>query len=55
MASLKKRSIVAGLKAYQWLEHRLGLIEPLSKAAVHQRLPTAQAGCMSSEAQRRFC
>jgi ubiquinol-cytochrome c reductase cytochrome b subunit len=35
MASLKKRGIVAGLKAYRWLEHRLGLIEPLSKAAVH--------------------
>jgi ubiquinol-cytochrome c reductase cytochrome b subunit len=31
MASLRKRS----LKAYQWLEHRLGLIKPLSDAATH--------------------
>jgi ubiquinol-cytochrome c reductase cytochrome b subunit len=31
MASLKKRYV----DAYQWLESRLGLIEPLSKAAAH--------------------
>ena len=31
MASLKQRAMAA----YQWLEHRLGLIKPLSDAAAH--------------------
>src|SRR5580658_5895974 len=35
MASLKKRTIDAGLQAYQWLEHRLGLIKPMMDAAEH--------------------
>jgi ubiquinol-cytochrome c reductase cytochrome b subunit len=35
MASLKQRGIDAGLKAYEWIEHRLGLIKPLSAAAAH--------------------
>ncbi len=35
MASLRQRSIQAGMKAYQWLEHRLGLVEPLAEAAGH--------------------
>ena len=35
MASLKQRGIDAGMKGYQWLEHRLGLIKPLTEAAEH--------------------
>ncbi|WP_263358339.1 cytochrome b N-terminal domain-containing protein [Acidicapsa ligni] len=35
MAGIKKRAIEAGAKSYQWLEHRLGLIKPLSDAASH--------------------
>jgi ubiquinol-cytochrome c reductase cytochrome b subunit len=35
MASLKQRGIDAGLSGYRWLEHRLGLIKPLSEAAAH--------------------
>jgi ubiquinol-cytochrome c reductase cytochrome b subunit len=35
MASLKKRGISAGLKTYEWIEHRLGLIKPMAKAAAH--------------------
>jgi ubiquinol-cytochrome c reductase cytochrome b subunit len=35
MAGLKQRGTAAGLAAYRWLEHRLGLIKPLSEAAAH--------------------
>ena len=35
MASLKEKVTVAGLKGYEWLERRLGLIKPLTAAAVH--------------------
>src|ERR1017187_6767864 len=35
MASLKQRAIAAGLKSYEWLERRLGLIRPLTAAATH--------------------
>jgi ubiquinol-cytochrome c reductase cytochrome b subunit len=35
MASVKKRVIEAGIESYHWLEHRLGLIKPLSDAAAH--------------------
>jgi len=35
MGSLKERVTVAGLKGYAWLEHRLGLIKPLTEAAEH--------------------
>ena len=35
MASLKERGISAGLKTYGWIEKRLGLIEPMAKAASH--------------------
>jgi ubiquinol-cytochrome c reductase cytochrome b subunit len=35
MASLKERGIAAGLKGYDWLEHRLGLIKPITEAAEH--------------------
>jgi ubiquinol-cytochrome c reductase cytochrome b subunit len=35
MAGLKQRGVNAGLKAYEWFEHRLGLIKPLSDAAAH--------------------
>ncbi|MCU1324403.1 MAG: Cytochrome b/b6 domain protein [Acidobacteriaceae bacterium] len=35
MAGLKDRSIRAALQSYEWLEHRLGLIKPLSAAATH--------------------
>ena len=35
MASLKQRGIAIGIKSYSWLEHRLGLIQPLVKAAEH--------------------
>ena len=35
MAELKQRVSSAGLAAYGWLEQRLGLIKPLSEAAVH--------------------
>src|ERR1019366_3519637 len=35
MASLKQRAIAAGLKSYEWLERRLGLIRPLRDAATH--------------------
>jgi len=31
MARLKE----TGIAAYQWLEHRLGLIKPISEAAAH--------------------
>ena len=36
MLGLKQRGIAAGRKTYDWIEHRLGLIKPLAKAAVHQ-------------------
>jgi hypothetical protein len=29
MAGLRDRVIAAGLKSYQWLEYRLGLIKPI--------------------------
>jgi ubiquinol-cytochrome c reductase cytochrome b subunit len=35
MAGLKQRGTAAGLAAYRWLEHRLGLIKPLTEAAAH--------------------
>src|ERR1700723_120236 len=35
MASVKNRVIEAGIASYRWLEHRLGLIKPLSEAAAH--------------------
>jgi ubiquinol-cytochrome c reductase cytochrome b subunit len=35
MASLKQRVVAAGKEGYQWLERRLGLIEPLKKEAEH--------------------
>jgi ubiquinol-cytochrome c reductase cytochrome b subunit len=35
MAGMRERSIDAGFKAYQWLEHRLGSIKPLNDAATH--------------------
>jgi ubiquinol-cytochrome c reductase cytochrome b subunit len=35
MASLRKKVIDAGIESYHWLEHRLGLIKPLSDAAAH--------------------
>jgi ubiquinol-cytochrome c reductase cytochrome b subunit len=35
MAGLKQRGTAAGLAAYRWLEHRLGLIKPISEAAAH--------------------
>jgi ubiquinol-cytochrome c reductase cytochrome b subunit len=36
MASLKDRGIAVGVKTYSWLEHRLGLIKPLTEAAEHR-------------------
>ena len=45
MAGLMKRSKTAGLKAYQWVEHRLGLIKPLSEAAAHPT-PSSNASWM---------
>jgi ubiquinol-cytochrome c reductase cytochrome b subunit len=35
MASLKQRAIAAGAKTYQWIELRLGLIQPLTETATH--------------------
>ncbi|SFS18877.1 ubiquinol-cytochrome c reductase cytochrome b subunit [Granulicella pectinivorans] len=35
MASLKERGLAAGLKTYDWIEHRLGLIKPMADAAAH--------------------
>jgi ubiquinol-cytochrome c reductase cytochrome b subunit len=35
MASLKQRGLAAAMKTYEWIEHRLGLIQPISKAAAH--------------------
>ncbi len=35
MASLKQRAIAAGAKTYQWVESRLGLIQPLTDTATH--------------------
>ena len=35
MASLKDRGVTAGLKTYKWIEHRLGLIQPMVKDAGH--------------------
>jgi ubiquinol-cytochrome c reductase cytochrome b subunit len=35
MAGLKKTVVDEGLKAYKWLEHRLGLIQPMVHAAEH--------------------
>ena len=35
MASLKDRGVTAGHKTYEWIEHRLGLIQPMVKAAGH--------------------
>jgi ubiquinol-cytochrome c reductase cytochrome b subunit len=35
MGSLKESVTVAGLKGYEWLERRLGLIKPLTAAAEH--------------------
>jgi len=45
MPGLKTRSKIAGLKAYQWVEHRLGLIKPLSEAAAHPT-PSSNASWM---------
>ncbi|RXH54783.1 cytochrome b N-terminal domain-containing protein [Granulicella sibirica] len=35
MASLKQRGIDLGLKGYNWLESRLGLIKPITASATH--------------------
>jgi len=35
MAGLKQRGVAVVLKGYDWLEHRLGLIKPISEAASH--------------------
>jgi ubiquinol-cytochrome c reductase cytochrome b subunit len=35
MAGLKQRVIAAAVESYEWLESRLGLIKPVSKAAAH--------------------
>jgi ubiquinol-cytochrome c reductase cytochrome b subunit len=35
MASLKERATALGLQGYEWLEHRLGLIKPLTAMAEH--------------------
>lgn len=35
MASLKQRAIDAGAKTYEWIEHRLGLFQPLTETATH--------------------
>lgn len=45
MADLKERSKTAGLKTYQWIEHRLGLIKPLSQEAAHAT-PASNASWM---------
>jgi ubiquinol-cytochrome c reductase cytochrome b subunit len=45
MAGLKNRVIAAGLKSYQWLEFRLGLIKPITHAATH-RTPSNNASWM---------
>jgi ubiquinol-cytochrome c reductase cytochrome b subunit len=42
MASLKERGIAAGLKGFNWIEHRLGLIKPIAAAAAHPT-PSANA------------
>ncbi len=36
MASLKDRATAIGVKTYSWVEFRLGLIQPLIKAAEHE-------------------
>jgi ubiquinol-cytochrome c reductase cytochrome b subunit len=45
MAGLRDRVIAAGLKSYQWLEYRLGLIKPMAHAAAH-RTPSNSASWM---------
>ena len=45
MLDLKQRGKAAGLQTYQWIEHRLGLIKPLSDAAVHPT-PASNASWM---------
>lgn len=45
MADLKQRGKIAGLKTYEWIEHRLGLIKPLSEAAAHPT-PASNASWM---------
>ena len=45
MAGLKNRVIAAGLKSYQWVEYRLGLIKPMAHAAAH-RTPSNSASWM---------
>ena len=35
MAGIMERAKSAGLKGYQWIEFRLGLIKPLTEAAEH--------------------
>jgi len=35
MTGMKQRVIAAVVKSYEWLESRLGLIKPISKAAAH--------------------
>jgi ubiquinol-cytochrome c reductase cytochrome b subunit len=35
MESVKQRAIAAGLAGYRWVEHRLGLIKPLTEMAEH--------------------
>ncbi len=35
MANLKQEITAAGIKSYEWVEERLGLIKPLTKAASH--------------------
>jgi ubiquinol-cytochrome c reductase cytochrome b subunit len=42
LKSLKERSITIGLKGFEWLEHRLGLIKPIAAAAAHPT-PSANA------------
>ena len=35
MADLKKSATDVAMHAYEWLETRLGLIKPISDAAIH--------------------
>ncbi|MEO6802922.1 MAG: cytochrome b N-terminal domain-containing protein [Granulicella sp.] len=45
MAGLIQRSKIAGLKTYEWVERRLGLIKPMSEAAAHPT-PSSNASWM---------
>jgi ubiquinol-cytochrome c reductase cytochrome b subunit len=42
LKDLKERGIATGMKGYEWLEHRLGLIKPIAAAASHPT-PSANA------------